>query len=126
MFKSEMYILRRPRMTPSRSRTILATILLMICVPIFFYQLVPAFTRSVDSVIESVIVHLRESHCTAEIGDGHCCALFMEATPCVEECRKKFVDRETFTLTLEYDECADTCLHGWEGCNGAQEKEQTT
>lgn len=98
----------------------------MLCVPIFLYQLVPAFTQSTDNLITIVIDHFREGHCTTDIGDAQCCALYMEATPCVDECRKRFVDRETFTLTLEYDECADTCMRSWEGCSGAQEREQNT
>jgi len=46
----------------------------------------------------------------------------MKATPCVEECRKQFIDRETFTVTLEYDECANKCMRDWSGCNGVQRK----
>ncbi|XPS78814.1 hypothetical protein M3J07_010825 [Ascochyta lentis] len=123
MFMSAMYTLGCPSSTRSRTRSVLTTILFILCVPIFLYQLVPAFTLSTDNLVESVVAHLRESQCTADIGDAHCCALFMKATPCVEECRRHFVDRETFTLTREYDDCADTCLRSWEGCNGAQERE---
>lgn len=122
MFKRDMYILIRPYSTLSRSRSILVIFLFILCIPIFLYQLVPAFTQSADTLIDSVVDHLRASHCTAEIGDIRCCALFMEATPCVDECRKQFVDRETFTLTTEYDECADTCLRSWESCTGTQER----
>ncbi|KAF1359645.1 hypothetical protein EJ07DRAFT_41150, partial [Lizonia empirigonia] len=97
----------------SRARSILVTVLFILCVPVFLYQLVPAFTQSTDTLIDSVVNHFQENRCTAEIGDAQCCALFMEAAPCVEECRKQFVDRETFMLTLEYDECTDTCLRNW-------------
>lgn len=118
MPKREMYTFVRPYSTFSGSRSILVIFLFILCIPTFLYRLVPAFTRSTNVLIDSVVDHLRASHCTSEIGDAHCCALFMEATPCVDECRKQFVDRETFTLTMEYDECADTCLRSWENCTG--------
>ncbi|KAF2628519.1 hypothetical protein BU25DRAFT_339285 [Macroventuria anomochaeta] len=120
-----MYTVSRPYSTRSRSRSILIILLFILCVPIFLYQLIPAFTQSTDTLIEKLVTHFQESPCTSDIGDAQCCALFMKATPCVEECRKQFVDRETFTLTLEYDQCADTCLRDWEGCNGVQ-RENTT
>ncbi|KAF1927609.1 uncharacterized protein M421DRAFT_171241 [Didymella exigua CBS 183.55] len=120
MPKADMYTIIRPRSTRSRPRSVLVFLLFVLCVPIFLYQLVPTFTQSTDALIEKVIAHFREQPCTTDMGDAHCCALYMKATPCVEECRKQHVDRETFTLTLEYDECANTCLRSWESCNGAQ------
>ena len=125
MSKTEMYTFGRPYSPRSRSRSILVILLFILCVPVFLYQLVPAFTRSTDTIIENVVAHFWETPCTSDIGDGQCCALFMKATPCVEECRKRFVDRETFTLTLEYDECADTCLRDWQGCNGVSRDHAT-
>ncbi|KAH6625320.1 hypothetical protein C7974DRAFT_312773 [Boeremia exigua] len=113
-----MYRGVRPSSTRSRPRALLVTLLFALCVPIFLYQLVPAFTQSTDTLIDKILAHFEDFHCTADIGDAQCCALFMKATPCVEECRTQFIDRETFTATIEYDECADTCLRDWAGCNG--------
>jgi hypothetical protein len=126
MSKPEMRLLTRTWLSRSYSRSILVIILSVLCIPVFFYQLVPSFTHSADDLIVEVITHFRGSHCTADIGDAQCCALFMEAAPCVDECRKQFVDRETFTLTLEYDQCADTCLRSWEGCTDSMPRGHTT
>lgn len=120
MSKTEMFTVRRPYSPQSRSRSIVVILLFVLCVPIFLYQLVPWFTHSTDTLIAKVLAHFHEQPCMADIGDAQCCSLFMKATPCVEQCRKQYVDRETFTLTLEYDACADTCLRDWEGCNGVQ------
>lgn len=39
----------------------------------------------------------------------------------MEQCREKHLDRETFTLTNEYDECADKCLVVYRGtCKGRE------
>ncbi|KAJ4993305.1 hypothetical protein SVAN01_01280 [Stagonosporopsis vannaccii] len=120
MFKTEMYTAVRPCRAQSRPRSILVILLFGLCVPIFLYQLVPAFTQSTDRLVDRIFAHFDKGSCTADIGDEQCCALFMKATPCVEECRKQFIDRETFTVTLEYDQCADICLRDWAGCNGVQ------
>lgn len=125
MSRTDMYTIVRPYSARSRSRSIIVVLLFILCVPIFLYQLVPAFTQSTDTLIEKIVAHFHERPCTADIGDAQCCALFTKATPCVEECRKQFIDRDTFTLTLEYDECADTCLRDWEGCNGV-DRDHTT
>lgn len=125
MSKGGMYTLGRPFSTRSRSWSILTVFLFILCVPVFLYQLVPAFTQSTDTLIDKIVAHFWETPCSPDIGDGQCCALFVKATPCVEECRKRFVDRERFTLTLEYEECADTCLRDWEGCNGVS-RDHTT
>lgn len=120
-----MYTLSRLNQARSRSRSVLSIVLFILCVPIFLYQLVPAFTQSTDVLIERVAAHFQDSSCSSDVGDARCCVLFMEATPCVDECRKQFVDRETYTLTHEYDECADTCLHSWEGCKGVRKEHAT-
>jgi hypothetical protein len=120
MSKTETFTVVHPYAPQSRLRSILVVLLFILCVPIFLYQLVPAFTQSTDTLISKGLTHFYEQPCTVDIGDAQCCSLFTQATPCVEECRKEFVDRETFTLTLEYEACADTCLRDWEGCNKVQ------
>lgn len=122
MLKTEMFKIVRPYRTQSRPRAILVILLFVLCVPVFLYQLVPAFTQSTDKLVDRLFAHFEQSSCTADIGDAQCCALFMKATPCVEECRKQFIDRETFTVTLEYDECANECMRDWLGCNGVQKR----
>lgn len=95
----------------SRTKHILATILLLLCIPIAIYQLVPRFTHATDQVVDALVDRIRGADlCTADVGDRHCCALFLAAAPCVDECRKTHVDRETWVVTKEYDECADVCL----------------
>ncbi|KAF2250915.1 hypothetical protein BU26DRAFT_562880 [Trematosphaeria pertusa] len=78
------------------------------------YQLVahfPAVTSNIGSALQHALPSAASSNfCTKEIGEGVCCELFLGAEPCADECRKEYVDRETFTLTKEYDECADQCL----------------
>lgn len=109
------------RVTPStcryspRYRPILAGLLIFLCIPIFFYHLVPAVTTATDKVIYSLSSQVfgqtsRGEFCTTEVGDAYCCQLYLDATPCVDECRKQHVDRETLSLTLEYDQCADKCM----------------
>lgn len=120
MLKPTMYTKVRPYRNQSRLRSTIVILLFALCVPVFLYQLVPAFTQSTDRLVDQILAYFEENTCTADIGDGQCCVLFMKATPCVEECRKQFIDRQTFTVTREYDECADTCLRDWLGCNGVQ------
>lgn len=103
-----------PRYTP-RYRPIITALLFLLCVPVFFYHLVPSFTHTADNIISKLSSQIlgqtsRSEFCTTEIGDAHCCMLYLDATPCVDECRKQHVDRETLALTLEYDQCADQCL----------------
>ncbi|OAK95398.1 hypothetical protein IQ06DRAFT_352432 [Phaeosphaeriaceae sp. SRC1lsM3a] len=116
--EQEMHYLNFPstprKSTASRYKHILATFLLILCIPIAIYQLVPRFTHATDEIVDSLIEHIRGPEmCTSEIGNAHCCALFLDAAPCVDECRKQHVDRVTYMLTKEYDECADTCLAGY-------------
>ncbi|KAH7380284.1 hypothetical protein DE146DRAFT_761016 [Phaeosphaeria sp. MPI-PUGE-AT-0046c] len=97
--------------TASRFQRILAAFLLVLCIPIAIYQVVPRFTHATDEIVDSIVEHIRGSDmCASQIGNAHCCAIFLDAAPCVDECRKQHVDRATYVLTKEYDECADTCL----------------
>ncbi|KAF1936151.1 hypothetical protein EJ02DRAFT_359729 [Clathrospora elynae] len=109
--------------TPNRTLTLivwpryhplLTTILLLLCIPVFFYHLVPSFTSATHVFVFRIASNMHpssDSHlCTKEIGDAHCCGLFMDAEPCVDWCRQRFVDRETLRLTAEYETCADQCL----------------
>jgi hypothetical protein len=116
------------RYTP-RYRSILPTLLVLLCIPIFFYHLIPKYTSATDSIISSLVHTLHPSSqptstfCTKEIGSPRCCALYLEAAPCVEECRKQHMDRQTFAVTKEYDECAEVCLVKYTGiCKGKTEE----
>jgi hypothetical protein len=115
MGNPEMRVLNFKSTSTPRYRIILATCLFVLCIPIFFYRLVPSFTHASDAFIADVTSRIRAQSssggfCTKEIGNAQCCALYLAASPCVDECMKQHVDRLTFTLTQEYDECADTCL----------------
>ncbi|EMD90653.1 hypothetical protein COCC4DRAFT_30039 [Bipolaris maydis ATCC 48331] len=93
----------------------LPTLLICCCILFFFYHLVPSFTTATDDIATLLVdnLNLRPSGsnaCTKEIGTAQCCSLFLEATPCLDECRKLHVDRETLSLTLAYDNCASQCL----------------
>jgi hypothetical protein len=125
MGKSEMRILNfpKPAASPSRYRRILVTLLFVLCIPIFFYQLVPSFTHASDAFIADLATRIRSqaSFCTKDVGDAQCCALYLTAAPCVDECRKQHVNRVTYKLTLEYEECADRCLGEYNGACGRAE-----
>lgn len=117
MGKSEMRVLNfdTPIKTTSRYRSILATLLFIICVPISLYRLIPSFREASDPFISDMATRIQAQtsgggFCTKEIGGAQCCALYLDAAPCVDECRKQHVDRVTFTLTRKYDECVDVCL----------------
>lgn len=116
MSKYEMRIPTRPtcRYTPCY-RPIITALLVMLCVPMIFYRLVPSFTAATDNVLYQLSDQVlgqtsRGDFCTREIGDRQCCMLYLDASPCLDECRKTHVDRETLHLTLEYDQCAEQCL----------------
>jgi hypothetical protein len=101
---------------PSRTRPLLPLFLLFLGTLALLSQLLPSLTQSLTPYLAST-----SSHCTSEIGQGLCCDLFMAAEPCVEQCREKHLDRETFTLTNEYDECSDRCYVGYKGsCEGME------
>jgi hypothetical protein len=115
MGKPEMYILNLERSTPSRFHPIVTALLLLLCLPIFIYQLAPTFTHATDDFMSALAMRLRgqtsrADFCTKEVGSAYCCGLFLDASPCVDECQKQHVDRIAFVLTKEYDECADICL----------------
>ncbi|RMZ70665.1 zinc transporter yke4 [Pyrenophora seminiperda CCB06] len=107
---------RLHRRYTSRTRPIITLLLVLICVPMFLYHILPS--------LSSIINDYRSSHssrpatstfCTKEVGSAQCCAIYLAAQPCLDECRKKHVDRETMALTAEYDECADQCLVEYNG-----------
>jgi hypothetical protein len=111
MLKSEMRIHNFFSPSAQRYRVILVALLLVLCVPLFFYNLMPNFTRTTDEFILDLAMRIRgQDYCTKEIGGARCCRLFLDATPCVDECRKHHVNRVTFVLTREYEICADECL----------------
>jgi hypothetical protein len=104
----------RPTYSP-RYRPLLTAFLLILFIPIAFYRLVPPFTRVTDNVFTSLtsslsLLHQTSTHCTKDIGNAQCCITYLAATPCLDECRKQYVDRETLRLTEEYEGCAERCL----------------
>jgi hypothetical protein len=125
MGKNAMPVLNFPKRhaTHSRCRFVTSAILLILCIPIFLYHLVPTFTHATDDIMITFTTRLRgqSSQCTSEVGSAFCCTLFLNAAPCVDECRKIHVDRVTWMLTKEYDECADTCLATYQGSCGTAE-----
>jgi hypothetical protein len=106
------------RYTP-RYRAILPTLLFLLCIPIFFYQLVPRFTHATDGIILSLTNGLHpqstSTFCTKQVGTPHCCAVYLAAAPCLDECTKQHMDRVTFSITAQYDDCADECLVEYNG-----------
>ncbi|PSN59448.1 hypothetical protein BS50DRAFT_640996 [Corynespora cassiicola Philippines] len=81
----------------------------------FFFKVLPGYTTATDSILTSLASKLHESisaqsMCTEDVGIGHCCEIYSAAEPCLDECRKNHLDRQTFALTKEYDQCASTCL----------------
>lgn len=93
-------------------------ILLVLGLTAFFWKVLPAFTSATDTLTSSFISHFHlqntipqsNSACTKEIGKGICCDIHLSAEPCIDECRKTFMDRQTWAVTKGYDECEDKCL----------------
>jgi hypothetical protein len=115
MGKPDMHILNFKRPTASRNHTIASALLLVLCIPVFMYNLVPTFTHATDDFISVLAMRLqgqasRADFCTNEVGSAYCCSLFLDASPCVDECQKQYVDRVAFMPTKEHAECAETCL----------------
>ncbi|KAF2867771.1 hypothetical protein BDV95DRAFT_610675 [Massariosphaeria phaeospora] len=99
----------------STRRPGVAIVAVLLTIIAFYFQGLPYLSPGANLLTPLVRSGLRkafppESFCTKEIGEGNCCDLYMAAEPCVDECRKSFVDRQTFQLTKEYDVCADKCL----------------
>jgi hypothetical protein len=112
MGRSNTHVLNFPGPTRSRCRLVLAAVLLFCCFPLAFYNLIPSFTHATDEMVAAIVMRLHESPCAPEVGSVHCCALFLDAAPCVDECRKLHVDRVTFRETREFDVCAEGCRVG--------------
>ncbi|KAF2678638.1 hypothetical protein K458DRAFT_408702 [Lentithecium fluviatile CBS 122367] len=106
------------------SRPFLPVFLLFLGTLAMLYQFVPLITSSLSTSLRNLPIPHLSSSCTKDIGDGLCCDLFLGAEPCIEQCREKFVDRETWTLTNEYDECADRCLVVYKGSCAGREGEK--
>jgi hypothetical protein len=90
-------------------------VLLCLALTVTYYKVIPSFSSTTDYIVSSIESSLQSSpssssFCTKEIGEVVCCDLHLGAEPCLDECRKTFVDRQTFQLTKEYEECADQCL----------------
>lgn len=110
------------RYTP-RTRLILSGFLVILSLPSLSYHFSQSFRAATDATVSSILSRLHSQMsssdmCTKQIGSGHCCSIYMDAMPCVDECSKRHVDRETLRLTLEYDECAEVCLVSYEGLCG--------
>jgi len=113
--RSNMPVFHFSNPASSRYRPVITTLLLVVCIPIFFYHIVPTFTHTTDDFISVLAMRLRgpssrAALCTSEVGSAYCCNLFLTASPCVDECRKQHLDRVTYVITEEYDVCADNCL----------------
>jgi hypothetical protein len=98
-----------------RYRPLLTALLLILFIPRILYHLVLPFSRATDNALTSLtsslsLLHQTSTHCTKDIGNAQCCATYLAATPCLDECRKQYVDRETLRLTEEYEGCAVRCL----------------
>ncbi|KAF2644112.1 hypothetical protein P280DRAFT_477537 [Massarina eburnea CBS 473.64] len=91
------------------SRSPITILLILLGTLAIFYQLFASFPTLGDSLY-SVLPTSSTPSCIKDIGDHQCCSLFMQAEPCVEECRKVFVDRETQGLTVGFDACSERCL----------------
>jgi hypothetical protein len=118
MAKSTAQILNFPPPPHSRFRPLLAAILLLCCIPIAFYQLVPSFTHAADDIVAGIVAHLHDSPCATDI-EPRCCTAVLQIQPCVDECRKMYIDRVTWRETSEFDGCVDECKAGvdfGEGC----------
>lgn len=121
MDKVETRTLSRPTCTyTTRYRRVLTILLFILSTPLALYHFVPSFRSVADSAIYSISDNVlgqtsRGDFCTSEIGDRHCCMVYLEAMPCVDECWKQHIDRETQALTIEYDQCADVCLQRYNG-----------
>jgi hypothetical protein len=116
-----------------QNRQISTIILLFVSIASLLYLFTPirsfllAYVPS--KVLDSIPHHQfhisspANSFCAVAVGrDGACCSLRLGAEPCLDECRKRFIDRETFFLTSEYETCEAGCLAAWKGACG-QEKE---
>jgi hypothetical protein len=102
-------------MNMKASRPSVLVILLCLALAATYYKVIPYFSSTTDYIVASIESSLQSSlsspsFCTKEIGEGVCCDLHLGAEPCLDECRKTFMDRQTFQLTKEYEECADQCL----------------
>ncbi|KAF1951205.1 hypothetical protein CC80DRAFT_553584 [Byssothecium circinans] len=106
-------------MSTSRfSRSPVTILLILLGSLAIIYQLFATFP-SLATTLYGSLPTSSPSSCTKDIGGGRCCALFLDAEPCVEECRRGFVDRETFFLTEGFEGCADECLVEYAGsCEG--------
>lgn len=106
---------RTPCRYSPRYRLLFTIFISLLAIPFLLYHFIPSFASAADKALynltDSMLGHTsRGDYCTHEIGDRKCCMIYLDAAPCLDECRKKFVDRETLNLTLEYDQCADSCL----------------
>jgi hypothetical protein len=98
-----------------RYRPLLTALLLILFIPSMLYHLVPPVSRATDNALTSLtsslsLLHQTSTHCTKDIGNAQCCTTYLAATPCLDECRKQHVDRETLRLTEAYEGCAERCL----------------
>ncbi|KAF2740218.1 hypothetical protein EJ04DRAFT_237724 [Polyplosphaeria fusca] len=102
-------------------------LLLLVFGALALYHLTPYWSPTVDFISSSIASRLQSAalsstFCTKEIGKGICCELHLGAEPCLDECRNAYMDRETFQITKDYDECADRCLVMYEDACGTKEK----
>jgi benzoyl-CoA reductase/2-hydroxyglutaryl-CoA dehydratase subunit BcrC/BadD/HgdB len=108
-----MRVLNFPTQCRSRYRFILPPLFIfLLCTFFFYYHSVPSFAFATDNVLSTVTTTFRQQtgFCTKGVGNRRCCHYYLEAAPCLDECRKEHVNRTTFELTKEYENCSDGCL----------------
>lgn len=95
----------------NRRKRLFTALLIVLCVPIFFYNLAPRFSNTINTLAPHLLTSTSKgSFCTKEIGGAQCCALYLAAAPCLDECRNQHVDRISLRLTMEYEVCEGQCL----------------
>jgi hypothetical protein len=104
----------------SRSRSPITILLILLGTLAIIYQLFAHFPTLSDSLASSIAFTQARS-CIKDIGDAVCCDLFQSAQPCVEECRKEFVDRETLAVTEGFVACEGRCRAVYRVACGGEE-----
>lgn len=117
-----------------KSYILIPTLFITFALTVFLYHTSPSFHSSADTVINTLSAYIpscfrhstsvtpaKSDLCTKQVGDEVCCALYLEAMPCVDVCRASFVHRDTMKVGEGYSECEEKCLVGYEQkCKGGR------